>query len=380
MTSKIKIPFNIPPVTGKESEYLMKVIENRRISGDGEFVHKCSRWFEERLGCIKALLTTSGTHALEMSAILTGIEKGDEVIMPSFTFVSTANAFVLRGARIVFIDVRPDTMNLDETLISGAVTDRTRAIVPIHYAGVSCEMQPIMETAANHNLMVIEDAAQGVMSSYRGRPLGTIGHLGCFSFHETKNYTSGEGGALIVNDNRFTRRAEIIREKGTNRSEFIRGEVDKYTWTDIGSSYLPSELNAAFLYAQLEMADRINSDRLKSWNNYYEYLTPLSEKGCIELPVIPYDCEHNASIFFIKVRDKEERNRVIRYLDDNGVQGVFHYIPLHSSTAGKKYGRFHGNDIYTTKESERLLRLPIYYGIETSVIEYIAQLMESFYS
>ena len=375
----MKIPFNVPPLTGKEIDYISRVIVNRSLSGDGEFTEKCRRWFEEKLGCFSALMTTSGTHALEMGAILAGIKQGDEVIMPSFTFVSTANAFVLRGARIVFVDIRPDTMNIDEKLISDAVTKKTKAIVPVHYAGIACEMESVMDAAGRYGLTVIEDAAQGVLSSYRGMPLGTIGNLGCFSFHETKNYTCGEGGALIVNDDNFVKRAEIVREKGTNRSEFIRGEVDKYTWTDVGSSYLPSELNTAFLYAQLEMADEIKDDRLRSWNCYYELLRPLAGSGYLELPAVPEGCEHNGSIFYIKVKDKVQRSKIIRYLSDNGVRSVFHYIPLHSSTAGTRYGCFHGEDRYTTTESERLLRLPLYYGLAADDIEYTAGLLKRYY-
>ncbi len=375
----MEIPFNVPLVTGKETDYISRVIENRKLSGDGEFTAKCRHWFERRTGCLSALMTTSGTHALEMGAILAGIRPGDEVIMPSFTFVSTANAFVLRGARIVFVDIRPDTMNINEKLIADAITEKTKAVVPVHYAGISCEMDAIMETAGRYGLTVVEDAAQGVMSTYRGRPLGTIGDLGCFSFHETKNYTCGEGGALIINNDRFVRRAEVIREKGTNRSEFMRGEVDKYTWTDIGSSYLLSELNTAFLYAQLEIAEEIRDDRLRSWNYYNELLKPLADRGYLELPVIPEGCEHNGSIFYIKVRDKEERRKIIGYLRENGVMSVFHYIPLHCSSAGLRFGCFHGEDRYTTSESERLLRMPLYFGLDTNAIEYAAGLLMRYY-
>ena len=373
------IPFNKPLTTGKEIEYIRKAIANRKLSGDGSFTKKCHTWFEEHFGCTKALLTTSCTHALEMAAILADIQPGDEVIMPSYTFVSTANAFVLRGAKIVFIDIRPDTMNMDETLIEAAITEKTKAIVPVHYAGVACEMDTIMEIARRHNLLVIEDAAQGVMSKYKGKYLGIIGDMGCYSFHETKNYTCGEGGALIINDERFIERAEIIREKGTNRSKFHRGQVDKYTWVDIGSSYLPSELNAAYLYAQLEMAEEINENRLATWNQYYDGLKPLQEKGLLALPHVPEDCQHNAHMFYIKAKDLDERSRLIEHLKDKGITSVFHYIPLHSSPAGKKMGRFHGKDYYTTQESERLLRLPMYYGLYNDQIDFIIDIIRKYY-
>ena len=373
------IPFNKPLTTGKEIEYIRKAIANRKLSGDGSFTKKCHTWFEEHFGCTKALLTTSCTHALEMAAILADIQPGDEVIMPSYTFVSTANAFVLRGAKIVFIDIRPDTMNMDETLIEAAITEKTKAIVPVHYAGVACEMDTIMEIARRHNLLVIEDAAQGVMSKYKGKYLGIIGDMGCYSFHETKNYTCGEGGALIINDERFIERAEIIREKGTNRSKFHRGQVDKYTWVDIGSSYLPSELNAAYLYAQLEMAEEINENRLATWNQYYDGLKPLQEKGLLALPHVPEDCQHNAHMFYIKAKDLDERSQLIQYLRDNGITSVFHYIPLHSSPAGINYGRFYGSDEHTTNESERLLRLPIYYGMSQAEVQYVIEMLNQFY-
>ncbi len=371
--------FNKPLVTGKEKEYLFQVLSDGKLSGDGLFTAKCNQWFGEHFGCPKALLTTSCTHALEMAAILPDIQPGDEVIMPSYTFVSTANAFVLRGAKIVFIDIRPDTMNIDETLIESAITEKTKAIAPVHYAGVACDMDTIMEIAHRHGLLVIEDAAQGVMSKYKGKYLGTIGHMGCYSFHETKNYTCGEGGALIINDEHFIERAEIIREKGTNRSKFYRGQVDKYTWIDIGSSYLPSELNAAYLYAQLEMAEEINSNRLQSWNSYFETLKPLAQMGKIQIPYIPETCQHNAHMFYIKANDLKERTDLIEYLKKKEVGSVFHYIPLHSSAAGKKFGRFHGNDIYTTRESERLLRLPMYFGLNTNEIDQVVSLIYKFY-
>lgn len=373
------IPFNIPPYLGTEENNISEAIANRKICGDGQFTKKCNAWLEKKTGCAKALLTTSCTHALEMAAILSGIKPGDEVIMPSYTFVSTADAFVLRGAEIVFVDVRPDTMNIDETLIDDAVTPKTKAIVPVHYAGVGCEMDTIMEIAGRHNLTVVEDDAQGIMSTYKGQALGTFGTFGCLSFHETKNYSMGEGGALLINDESYIERAEIIREKGTDRSKFLRGQIDKYTWVDYGSSYLPSELNAAYLYAQLEEADKINNDRLASWNRYYELLKPLADKGVIELPFIPDHCTHNAHMFYIKAKDLDERTRLISYLKENEISAVFHYIPLHSAPAGIKYGRFHGEDKFTTKESERLVRLPMYYGLAKSDIEYVCDAISKFY-
>jgi len=364
------IPFNKPPHTGNEEQYVLEAMKSPQISGDGPFGKRCQRWFEEQLGCRKTLLTPSCTHALEMAAILIGIEPGDEVIMPSYTFVSTANAFALRGARIVFVDIRPDTMNIDETRIEAAITPQTKAIVPVHYAGVGCEMDEIMLLAEKYGLFVIEDAAQGMMSRYKGRPLGTIGHLGTYSFHETKNYTSGgEGGLLIINDSRFTERAEIIREKGTNRSQFFRGMVDKYSWVDIGSSYLPSELQAAYLWGQLEMAEAINSDRLASWLSYRDKLSPLAAAGVIELPVVTETCEHNAHMFYVKVKDLEERTELLAQCRQEEIWAVFHYVPLHSAPAGLKYGRFSGRDIHTTSQSERLIRLPLYYGITGEEID-----------
>lgn len=373
------IQFNIPPYIGTENKMIETAIANRKICGDGEFTKKCNAKIEEITGTEKALMTTSGTSALEMAAVLSNIEVGDEVIMPSYTFVSTANAFVLRGAKIVFVDIRPDTMNIDETLIEDAITEKTKAIVPVHYGGVSCEMDTICEIAKKHNLVVVEDAAQGVMSYYKGRALGSIGDFGCYSFHETKNYSMGEGGAVLVNDEKNVERAEIVREKGTNRSRFVRGQVDKYTWVDIGSSYLQSELNCAYLYAQIEDPDIINNDRLASWDKYYEKLTPLAEKGCIELPVVPEGCVHNAHMFYIKAKDLEERTRLIAHLKENGIIAVFHYIPLHSAPAGQAFGRFHGEDKYTTKESERLLRLPMYYGLTDDEIEAVVKSIYAFY-
>jgi len=373
------ILFNKPALTGKEEIYIKKALQSGHLSGDGEFTKKCHLWLEEHFNAKKALLTTSCTHALEMAAILADIQEGDEVIMPSYTFVSTANAFVVRGAKIIFIDVRPDTMNMDETLIENAITSKTKVIVPVHYAGVACEMDTIMEIARRHNLIVIEDAAQGVMSTYNNQHLGTIGHLGCYSFHETKNYNCGEGGALIINDERLIERAEIIREKGTNRSRFFRGQVDKYSWVDIGSSYLPSEINAAFLFAQLESAEEINSYRLDCWNTYYKKLRPLEDAGKIRLPYIGDDVAHNAHMFYLKTANLDERTRLIDFLKQKGVHTVFHYVPLHSSSAGLEYGQMIGEDKYTTKESERLVRLPLYYNIMLSELNIVVDSIYEFY-
>ena len=374
------ISLNVPPVVGNELKYIEQAIGNHKICGDGEFTKKCSAWMEEKTGTAKALLTTSCTHATEMAALLADIQPGDEVVMPSFTFVSTADAFVLRGAKVKFVDIRPDTMNIDETLIEDAITDKTKAIVPVHYAGVGCEMDTIMDIARKHHLLVIEDAAQGVMSSYKGKALGTIGDYGCYSFHETKNYSMGEGGALLIKDPDMIERAEIVREKGTNRSKFFRGQIDKYTWVDAGSSYLPSELNAAYLWAQLEQADMVNDNRLKSWNLYKELLTPIAEKEYITLPYIPEECTHNAHMFYIKTKNLEERSALISYLKENGVLAVFHYIPLHGAPAGQKYGEFIGEDKYTTRESERLVRLPMYYNLSEEDITYVAELISRFYA
>jgi len=377
----IIIPFNKPPQTGNEEKYILESINSSHISGDGQFTKKCHQWFEDKLKCKKALLTTSCTHALEMTAMLLDIQEDDEVIMPSYTFVSTANAFVLRGAKIVFVDIRPDTMNIDETKIEEAITEKTKAIVPVHYAGVACEMDTIMMVANKYNLFVVEDAAQGMMSDYKGKPLGTIGHLGTFSFHETKNYTSaGEGGLLIINDERFIERAEIIREKGTNRSQFFRGMVDKYSWVDIGSSYLMNDVSAAYLWGQLEKVDEINRDRLNSWNYYYQGLKELQDKGMIELPIIPEGCTHNAHMFYIKVRDLEIRTEILKYLLEHEILSVFHYVPLHSAPAGIKFGRFNGKDRFTTKESERLIRLPMFYGLKKNEIELIITTVKNFYA
>ncbi len=373
------IHFNVPPVVGNELQYMEEAIKNRKICGDGIFTKKCSAWMEEKTGTAKALLTTSCTHAIEMSAILSNIQPGDEVIMPSYTFVSTADAFVLRGAKVIFVDIRPETMNIDERLIEEAVTERTKAIVPVHYAGVACKMDEICDIAKRHNLFVIEDAAQGVMSFYKGRPLGTLGDYGCYSFHETKNYSMGEGGALLIKDPKNIERAEIIREKGTNRSKFFRGQIDKYTWMDAGSSYLPSDLNAAYLWAQFEKAEEIRNDRMASWNLYNQLLKELEEEGYIRLPEIPEECTHNAHMFYIKTKGLEERQNLISFLKAKGVGAVFHYIPLHSAPAGKKYGEFFGKDIYTTSESERLLRLPLYYGLKEQDVMYITEQVKKFY-
>ena len=374
------ISFNVPPYIGKEQDYIMEAIRAHKICGDGAFTKKCNAWIEEKTGVSKALLTTACSTALDMAAILSGVGPGDEVILPSFTFVSTANAFVLRGASLVFVDIRPDTQNIDEKLIEEAVTDRTKLIAPVHYAGVGCEMDTIMDIAKRHGLLVVEDAAQGVMSTYKGRSLGAIGDYGCYSFHETKNYSMGEGGALLIRDSGAVDRAEIIREKGTDRSRFLRGQVDKYTWVDMGSSYLPSEMNAAYLYAQLEDAEMINENRKASWNAYYELLKPLADEGRIELPVIPEGCGHNAHMFYIKTADIEERTALAAFLKENGILAVFHYVPLHSAPAGLKFGRFHGEDRYTTKTFERLLRLPMFYGLEPSQVEYICEKIREFYS
>jgi dTDP-4-amino-4,6-dideoxygalactose transaminase len=373
------INFNVPPYTGKEIEYIQEAVRNQKICGDGPFTKKCSEWIEEQTGTAKCLLTTSCTHATELAALLADIKEGDEVIMPSYTFVSTADAFVLRGAKAVFVDVRPDTMNIDETLIEEAVTERTKAIVPVHYAGVGCEMDTIMDIARRHHLMVVEDAAQGIMSTYKGKALGTFGEFGCFSFHETKNFSMGEGGALLIRDQKYIEDAEIFREKGTDRSKYFRGQVDKYRWQNYGSSYLPSDMNAAYLYAQLQLADEITKTRMARWQEYREQLTPLAEEGRIELPFIPDACEHNAHMFYIKTKDMEERSRLIAYLKEKGIMAVFHYVPLHSAPAGKKFGRFHGEDKYTTKESERLLRLPMFYTLTADQTEYITEQVKAFY-
>ena len=375
------VTFNVPPYVGTEMDYVREAAEvNHKICGDGPFSRKCHAWMEERFNAEKVLLTTSGTDALEMAANLCDLKPGDEVILPSFTFSSTATAFVSVGAKLVFVDIRPDTMNIDENLIEAAITDRTRVIVPVHYAGVACEMDTIIDIARRHKLLVVEDAAQGVMSTYKGRALGTIGDFGCYSFHETKNYSMGEGGAIVINKPEYIERAEIIREKGTNRQRFFRGQVDKYTWVDSGSSYLQSDLNAAYLWAQLEKADKINENRLASWNFYYEQFEPLAREGKVELPVIPEGVEHNAHMFYIKVADLAERGALIKHLKDHDVMAVFHYIPLHSSPAGERFGRFCGEDVYTTRESDRLVRLPMYYGLKQEDLREVVDVIKEFYA
>jgi dTDP-4-amino-4,6-dideoxygalactose transaminase len=375
------IPFNAPPIVGSEVEYMQSAMASGKLCGDGGFTRRCQQWMEQHFGSKKVLLTPSCTASLEMAALLIDIQPGDEVIMPSYTFVSTANAFVLRGATIVFVDVRPDTLNIDETLIEAAITEKTRAIVPVHYAGVACEMDTIMALASKYQLYVIEDAAQGVMSQYKGRALGTIGHIGCFSFHETKNYTAGgEGGATLINDAKMVERAEIIREKGTNRSQFFRGQVDKYTWRDIGSSYLMADLQAAYLWAQLEAAERINQQRLRLWHHYYAALQPLAAAGRIDLPVVPDNCRHNAHMFYIKLRDSHDRQALINWMKEAEILTVFHYIPLHSSPAGERFGRFHGDDVVTTRESERLLRLPLFYNLSDNNQRTVINSLLSFFA
>ncbi|WP_314793822.1 dTDP-4-amino-4,6-dideoxygalactose transaminase [Eggerthia catenaformis] len=373
------ISFNVPPCTGDEIKYVKEAIDAHKICGDGMFTKKCNQWLEERFNAQKVLLTTSGTTALDMAAILCEFNEGDEVILPSFTFSSTATSAVLGGAKLVFVDIRPDTMNIDETKIEAAITDQTKAIIVVHYAGVACEMDTIMDIAEKYNLIVIEDAAQGVMSSYKGKPLGTIGDFGCYSFHETKNYSMGEGGAIVVNNSKYNDRAEIIREKGTNRSRFLRGQIDKYTWVDFGDSFLPSELNAAYLWGQLIHADEINNDRLATWNAYYDAFKPLEEEGLCELPVIPDGCIHNAHMFYLKLKDLKQRTEFIQYLKEHNVLSVFHYIPLHSAPAGLKFGRFHGVDEYTTKDSNRLTRLPLYYGMTKEDRDTVIQTVIEFF-
>lgn len=375
------IPFNRPTHTGNEDAHVQAAMHSARMSGDGAYSRRCQGWFESALGCRKALLTPSCTHALEMAALLIDIRPGDEVIMPSYTFVSTANAFVLRGATIVFVDVRPDTLNLDERLIEAAITPRTRAIVAVHYAGVACDMTAIMAIAHRHELVVVEDAAQGMGATWQGRPLGTLGHLGAYSFHETKSYTSGgEGGLLIINDERYASRAEIIREKGTNRSQFFRGMVDQYSWVDIGSSYLLSDLQAAYLWGQLERADDIRDSRLHTWTRYQQGLQPLADNGRITLPTVPAPARHNASLFYLKAASLDERTRLISHLAGQDIQAVFHYVPLHSSTAGQRFGRLHGSDHVTTAHSERLLRLPLWYGLSDADTDRVITAVTGFYA
>ena len=373
------IDFNIAPFTGNEIEYMRQAVQNKKICGDGPFTKKCHNWIENRFHAQKVLLTTSGTTALEMAAILCDLHEGDEVILPSYTFSSTATSVVLTGAKLVFVDIRPDTMNIDETKIEDAITDKTKAIIAVHYAGVACEMDTIMEIARRYNLKVIEDAAQAVMSTYKGRYLGTIGDFGCYSFHETKNYSMGEGGALVINDARYNERAEILREKGTNRAKFFRGQIDKYTWVDYGSSYLPSDLNAAYLYAQLEKAEEVNDNRLTSWNAYHDAFRELGKTGKLELPVIPEGCAHNAHMYYVKLRDLKQRTEFLSYMRENEIYSVFHYIPLHSSPAGMRFGIFHGEDKYTTIESERIARLPMYYGLSEKNREYVIKKVVQFF-
>ena len=375
----MRINFNVPPFTGREMIYIKQAVDAQKICGDGQFTAKCNKWIENKTGCEKALLTTSCTHATELAALLADIRPGDEVIMPSYTFVSTADAFVLRGATPVFVDIRPDTMNIDETLIEDAINERTKAIVPVHYAGVGCEMDVIMDIAGRHNLMVIEDAAQGIMSTYKGQALGAIGDMGCYSFHETKNFSMGEGGALLMKDSRFIEAAEIFREKGTDRSKFFRGQVDKYRWVNYGSSYLPSDMNAAYLWAQLELADEITKARMDRWNQYDALLRDLADKGLIEQPFVPDYCTHNAHMYYIKVRDLEQRSDFINFMKSKDVLTVFHYVPLHTAPAGLKYGRFHGEDNFTTRESDRLVRLPMYYALTEDDVNFICECVHEYF-
>ena len=373
------INFNVPPFTGKEIEYIKQAVENQKICGDGPFTQKCSEWIEERTKTSKCLLTTSCTHATELAALLANIKEGDEVIMPSFTFVSTADAFVLRGAKAVFVDIRPDTMNIDEKKIEAAITPNTKAIAPVHYAGIACEMDTIMEIAQKHNLMVIEDAAQCILAEYKNKALVTIGDFGCYSFHETKNLSMGEGGAILIRDEKYIEEAEIIREKGTNRSKYYRGLVDKYRWMNYGSSYLPSDMNAAYLWAQLQLADEITKARLIRWEQYNTLLQPLKDRGILELPIIPEGCTHNGHMYYAKAKDVQERTELLNFLKANGVWSVFHYVPLHTAPAGMKFGVFHGEDVYTTKESERLFRLPMYYTLTESDVNYVVSKVKEFY-
>ena len=373
------IHFNVPPFVGTEFKYMHEAVENHKICGDGPFTKKCDEWLENRFKAERVMLTTSGSTALDMAALLCGIKPGDEVILPSFTFSSTANSFVLAGATLVFVDIRPDTMNIDETKIEAAITEKTKVICPVHYAGVACEMDAIMDIAKRHQLMVVEDAAQGVMSTYKGKALGTIGDFGCYSFHETKNYSMGEGGAIVINNPAYIEKAEILREKGTNRSKFFRGQVAKYNWVDFGDSYLQSDLNAAYLWAQLEVADEINENRLASWNRYYEAFKPLADKGILELPTVPAGCVHNAHMFYLKCKDLETRQAYIQFMKENDILCVFHYVPLHSAPAGLKFGRFAGEDEHTTPDSDRLVRLPMYYNLaEEDIQKVIDKTLEFF--
>jgi len=374
------INFNEPVYLEKSMEYIKKaILVNKRLNGDGEFCGLCASWLEEKFHAPKIMLTTSCTHGLEMAALLCDIHPGDEVIMPSYTFVSTADAFVLRGAHVKFVDIDPKTMNINADLIEDAITESTKVIVPVHYAGVGCDMDTIMDIAKQHNLLVVEDAAQAMMSTYKGQYLGTIGDFGSYSFHETKNYTMGEGGTININNPIYIERGEIIREKGTNRSKFFRGEIDKYSWVDVGSSYLPSELNAAYLYAQLEVAEQINKKRLDLWDNYYNGLHDLQEQEYLELPYVPAECQHNAHMFYIKLKDLDQRTQMLDYLRKKGIYAVFHYVPLHSSKAGKGFGEFVGDDIYTTKESDRLLRLPMFYGLSMELSDYVIDCIHGYF-
>ena len=373
------IHFNVPPFVGNEFEYMQEAVKNHKICGDGVFTKKCNEWMEKRFKAKKVMLTTSGLTDIDMAALLCGLKSGDEVILPSYTFSSTANSFVLAGASLVFVDIRPDTMNIDEKKVEEAITEKTKVICAVHYAGVSCEMDAIMKIARKYNLLVVEDAAQGVMSTYKGKALGTIGDFGCYSFHETKNYSMGEGGAIVINNANYIEKAEILREKGTNRAQFFRGQVAKYNWVDFGDSYLPSDLNAAYLWGQLENADRINNYRLKIWNQYNIALKPLEERGIIELPVIPDECEHNAHMYYIKCKDMETRQEFINYMKSKGVLCVFHYVPLHSAPAGVKFGRFFGVDKYTTSDSDRLVRLPLYYGMTEDDLFYVIDMVKEFF-
>lgn len=374
------VDFNVPPCVGNEIEYVKQAIESHKICGDGQFTKKCHQWMEDRFNAQKVLLTTSGTTALDMAMLLCDLQPGDEVILPSYTFSSTATSAVLAGAKLVFVDVRPDTMNIDENKIEDAITDKTKVIIAMHYAGVACEMDTIMDIAKRHNLIVVEDAAQGVMSKYKGKYLGTIGTFGCYSFHETKNYSMGEGGALVINDPEYNERAEILREKGTNRAKFFRGQVDKYTWVDFGDSYLPSELNAAYLWAQLLNADEINGNRIATWNRYYQELHAMAMEGKFEIPTVPEECEHNAHMFYLKCTDLKERSEFIKFMKEKELYCVFHYIPLHSAPAGEKFGRFDGEDEFTTKESERLVRLPMYYGLREDQVDLVVEGIKEFFS
>ncbi|MDD4028725.1 MAG: dTDP-4-amino-4,6-dideoxygalactose transaminase [Caldisericia bacterium] len=376
----MNIPFNKPCITGKEKKYIEVVFQNQKFSGDGPFNKKCCQWIEDRYQCKKAFLTPSGTHALEMASLILQLKPGDEVVLPSYTFTSTANAFALWGVRLVFVDIRPDTMNINEQCIESAITDKTKAIVVVHYAGVSCHMDEIIRIGDKYNIPIIEDAAQGVGSSYNGNYVGTVGSIGCFSFHETKNYSCGEGGAILLNNPILIEKAEIIREKGTNREKFFRGEVDKYTWIDLGSSYLLNEMSAAYLFGQFMEEKTILTDRMNSWNLYYSQLMLLQEKGFLTLPSVPKECRHNAHMFYVKTKDENTRNSLMDYLKKQGIHSVFHYIPLHSSPAGKKYGRFHGQDHFTSKESSRLLRLPMFYGLTKTEILYICSHIKMFFN